>query len=328
MKDINGSGGGKAFTNGIEGVITYWPSEEYGDEEPNFEEWVDECTNLIMVEDLGSEEGGRHWHYYFRLKNRMRLKWVQEKVTEWEPDRVHVEQVISLEGVYGYLDGKKDLNMVWKEFGVRKKYKTGSSMDMVKVANMVMKGKTNLEIATKYGVCWINHSKGIKDLREVIETRKYAVMKERPVENWIFWGVTATGKTTDALNEFMDTHHLQPWDYYLLTKPKAKNNLWFNGYDGQSLLVLDEFDESWMDSDTFKQLTDKWIHLWEVKGGMKHGVWKYVVMTSNYNPEDWWSWKDYPSVLRRVPREHWIEYGNTTKGNKVGNVIHWVIEDT
>lgn len=306
----NIGGNGLGFKQGHEGFITYWPSEEFEDEEPNFEEWAGECTSLIMVEDLGEQTGGRHWHYYFRLKKQARLKKVQEWVTgdSEEAKRVSIRQIISLDGVFKYLDDKKPMGLVWKEYGIRKKFKTGSSNELLKVCHMIDKGKSNYEIAVKHQSTWVVHHKGIRDYRNVVETRKFAKIKQRPIESWIFWGSTGKGKTTDALYEFLDVHKLDEWDYYMLSSPKTKNNVWFNGYDGQKVLVLDEFDETWMSMDMFKKITDKWIHLWESKGGMVHGIWEYIIMTSNYNPKDWWDWDAYPSIKRRVSETHWIDY--------------------
>ena len=49
-------------------------------------------------------------------------------------------------------------------------------------------------------------------------------------------------------------YKLDELDYYMLSSPKTKNNVWFNGYDGQKVLVLDEFDETWMSMDMFKKI--------------------------------------------------------------------------
>lgn len=104
------------------------------------------------------------------------------------------------------------------------------------------------------------------------------------------WGPTGTGKTRDA------------WERYPDAFCKKANTHWWDGYDGEEVVIIDDFDKYhvkqgyelkiWLDHRPFPA---------EFKGGSKMIRPKKIIITSNYHPRD--IWEDDTTlqpVLRRV----------------------------
>lgn len=79
-------------------------------------------------------------------------------------------------------------------------------------------------------------------------------------------------------------------------------NKWWDGYQGEDVVHIDEIDEShtvWI-APYLKKWADKWPFDAEVKGGALCLRPKLVVVTSNYKIEDMgFKDADLPAILRR-----------------------------
>lgn len=246
-----------------------------------------------------------HYHFYIETKQTQRKTFIYKflKIPKTGVSN-SIEKAWDKEACIKYIKNKEKTDQ-WEEFG--KKNKQGERTDLQEFYEDIKTTPSLYKLTKKQGVNMIKYPKGTMLLRNIIQSHQAKKIKERPVESFIFWGSTGKGKTTDALVEFLEVHKLKSTDYYLVPKPTQKNQLWFDGYDGESVIVLDEFDETWFDIDHLKHITDKWIHQYPIKGSFIQGLWDYVVFTSNYDPATWkMEWT--PSLLRRIPKNHWIEY--------------------
>lgn len=99
----------------------------------------------------------------------------------------------------------------------------------------------------------------------------------------VLWGDSGSGKTQWAIN------HLVHNDYFKLDCTGLKGAaLWFDGYEGQDTLILDDFDNEVCNCAFLKLLLDKYKLRLQIKGGHSWACWHYVVITSNIHPADWW----------------------------------------
>lgn len=99
----------------------------------------------------------------------------------------------------------------------------------------------------------------------------------------VLWGDAGSGKSQWAIN------HLVHGSYYKLDCSGVKQgNIWFDGYDGQDTLIIDDFDGDTCQLHFLKNLLDVYkLHL-PIKGGFTWACWHYVVITSNEHPADWY----------------------------------------
>ena len=79
-------------------------------------------------------------------------------------------------------------------------------------------------------------------------------------EAWIVYGPTGTGKSRKA-----KTLSKTEGDWWM--KP-AGSGVWFDGFDGQEVFIIQEFNDAIWHIDVLKELTDPWtVNQVPVKGG-------------------------------------------------------------
>jgi len=138
--------------------------------------------------------------------------------------------------------------------------------------------------------------------------REYSRHKPDPPSNhhtsknfWIY-GPSGTGKSYSAR---MVGQHLG-WRTYV-KEPESK---WWDGYEGQELVIIDDFDKYQLkQGGAMKRWLDIYPFQAETKGGQQLVRPKVVIVTSNYAPSD--IWNDEQTL---VPIERRVRIMQTTLG--------------
>jgi len=65
------------------------------------------------------------------------------------------------------------------------------------------------------------------------------------------------------------------------------DTVWFNGYNGQNTLIIDEF-KGWMKPTFLNDILDIYPVDLPTKFGFVKAKYTHVFITSNYPPEEWW----------------------------------------
>lgn len=117
---------------------------------------------------------------------------------------------------------------------------------------------------------------------------------------WHYWiyGPEGTGKTHRAI-ELCGAHPDAYW--------KDSDDPYWQQYEGQHNVVVDEYAAGGMSASQMKKLLDKNPFLCKVKFG---GIFirpRLVVVTSNYHPRECFKEKDLGPVMRRIILEHRTE---------------------
>lgn len=71
-------------------------------------------------------------------------------------------------------------------------------------------------------------------------------------------------------------------------KPYGK---WWDGYQGEPVTLLDDFDGSWFCWSELMKLLDRYPHKVEVKGGYREFISKTIIITSNRPYKEWYTSK-------------------------------------
>lgn len=139
---------------------------------------------------------------------------------------------------------------------------------------------------------WVRYWRGLERVRSDVlrtESRKW---REVHVVAWI--GRTDTGKTRRCYATY-------GYDaVYALTR--GNNGVWFDGYDGEDVLLIDDF-YGWIPYGFLLRLLDGHPVQVEVKGGFTHACWTKVVITSNRCMDRWYNLEkigSFAALERRI----------------------------
>lgn len=134
----------------------------------------------------------------------------------------------------------------------------------------------------------VKGGKGIKDLVEKfpaqvfmyhkgIQAIKMMLEKPRDYKTWVqvFVGPPGTGKSLTARRTYPDAYWKQP------------DSIWFDGYEGEKAVVLDDFYGS-LPWSTMLQLCDRYACKVQIKGTTANFVPHNLIITSNKMPYEWY----------------------------------------
>lgn len=174
------------------------------------------------------------------------------------------------------------------EFGDFGRGGQGSRNDLQDVVDCIDE-KGLAHAIDEYPVEYIKYHKGME---------KYALHKsfKRTWEMIVYYiyGEPGTGKTRWVYENF------DPDEIY--EKPHGK---WWDGYKGQRVVLLDDFDGSWFMWSDFMKLLDRYPYKCEVKGAYLEFQSEVIVITTNVPYEDWYpnKYKCLGALERRITAE-------------------------
>lgn len=192
-------------------------------------------------------------------------------------DTIHFEKRLGTQQQaidYCQDESKRVANTMFYESGTRAV--SGKRGDLDDIKDMADSGESTINIASSHFGSYVRYHRGI----EKYMTLKSASLNDhRNVEVKIFWGATGTGKTFKASMESE-----RP---YWLPNPNGPSALYFDGYDGQDTIIIDDF-YGWIPFHVMLRLCDKYHCSLNTKGGTVSLRHKKVIITSNLPPRDWY----------------------------------------
>lgn len=169
----------------------------------------------------------------------------------------------------------------------------GKRSDLHAVAESVSEGKSLKDIADEHPTQFIKYFRGINEL---ITIKRDIQPRSEQTECWIFYGASGTGKTRLA-------HELAKRAGAFYSLSYGNHGTWWDGYNYEPTVIADEFKGSIKFGD-FKRMVDRVPWTIERKGvaGTEFTS-RTVIITSNYEPEEWWELKgehDKQALRRRI----------------------------
>jgi len=251
-----------------------------------FTSYQDECPEmnenvryLVYQREICPDSNREHWQGYAEFHKPMRVLGAQK---ELGIPKAHMEKR------HGSRDEARDYCMkeesrLWGpyEHGEWKAGGQGKRNDIADVAEMVKEGATDREIAELYPAVYMKMNRGVKELRSALSVPR----------NWmpnveVYWGVTGTGKSKLAMEMYPNA--------FVMSDEKG----WWDGYDGQEDVVLNDFRPDWWGASFMLNLLDRYPMRVPIKGSSANFVGRNIIITTNKNPKDWYP--EYaPHILRR-----------------------------
>lgn len=202
------------------------------------------------------------------------------------------------------------INGPW-EIG-KEKGDQGARNDLRSLYADVLADKTNKEMLDSTEGTAARYEKQLRFMRFV----NFEARSDRQLQGvrvLCLYGPTGSGKTYAAVNYIAGGK-----DYYIAEAPsKRGDKLWFDGYEGQRCLILDDFDGDYCTMGYLKRLLDCYKLKVEVKGGFSWAVWTTVVITSNTHPSAWFKKADAAvnmgPLARRIQEIRYCEHQGAYK---------------
>lgn len=239
-------------------------------------------ANYVVFQKEVGKSGTEHFQGYVEFKTRKRLTQVRKLLScHWEKRMGKRDQARDYcMKEEGRLEGPWESD-TWIPVA------QGKRSDLAAVYQMARDGKTHLEIADAHPETYMKYHKAISQVKHIHSMDKPGI---RDLKVYIFYGPPGTGKTRTAYKD----------DPNLYAIPVGKD-LWFDNYNGEKTVLLDDFSGQMRLVDLLRVLDIYPVQL-PRKGGF---VWlqaETIIITTNVHPENWYDYssrKDSKEALKR-----------------------------
>lgn len=291
------------FRNAVFTINNYTPELIIKLLEPN-----EKIQYITFQEEIAPTTLTPHLQGYIELNKAQRLsayKKILTNIAHIEPRRGTQQQAID----YAHKTETRREGTQYYEQGEIKQQ--GERNDLKHIGRMIQQNTSLTEIAQLHPDMYIKYSKGFKELQRVSH-------KPRDFKSivTILYGDSNTGKT-QYVQQFAKDNNLQVYTY--TNTHKANTSIFFDGYENQDILLLDEFS-GYLPQSFYKQLLDKYAFELPIKGGSKQFTSKYIFIISNKSPQLW-----YPNATKQDTIAIWRRYDSIKQYTINNNIIN--IED-
>lgn len=237
--------------------------------------WVQgvECSYIVAGDEVGAS-GTLHIQGYIEFKTPKRFTTLKNECTRahWEKRRGSAKQAAD----YCKKDGK------FIERGTITKQ--GRRADLEDPVADVLAGVPMREIAAAHPIEYVKFHKGLERLQW-----RLAPDRNTPPEVVWLWGAAGTGKTRLACD--CDSFYIKD------------NTQWWDGYEFQRRIVIDDFDKDCWNFRNLLQLLDRYPYQGQTKGGYVKINSPEIYITCEFDGAHMWSiGNQQAQVLRRITR--------------------------
>lgn len=244
------------------------------DDRPYMTEEIEYCVYQL---ERGAEQT-EHYQGYILFKDRKRMSQVKAvpflRRAHLEVRRGTNEQAIA------YCTKVQTAVGPVVELGAKPTTGQGKSKKLAEACRQIRSGTAIRKLDAEFDIARVMQVRGLKELQA--DVRREQVCAYREVKVVVLWGPTGLGKTRYAYEMFGYEN------VFKLSQPAQGSNVWFDGYDAQRCLLIDDF-EGWIPYRYLLNLLDVYPMELAVKGSFVPALYSDVVITSNVHPIDWYS---------------------------------------
>lgn len=236
---------------------------------PHFQGYVEWIEGKAVVPTLKKLDPRIHWDERMATAQTAKAyccKGIQTKA-EW-----------TLLGVKGPTYGRDA-----KVFESGKMSAQGKRSDIKDCAEMVVCGASLRDVALENPAVFVKYHKGFVALKNVLMTHR----TEPPTVRWI-WGLAGVGKTRGPVERHIASHYIKD------------NTTWWDGYEQQEAIIIDDFDAKAWNYRALLQLLDRYQYQGQYKGGYVPINSPYIYITCEHAPPAFWAGNELAQVMRRL----------------------------
>lgn len=159
--------------------------------------------------------------------------------------------------------------------------------DLLRVRDFIRNGGKSDVLADTHFALWVQYRRAFQAYESICRRREKVVPRVVALE-----GLTGVGKSRFA------------WEFgskigtvWFSSDPSLQ---WFDGYNGDSVAVLDDFDGKGVNYRFLLRLLDRYPLSVPVKGGFVDWNPDYIIITTNVFIEQWFPCEDISPLKRRV----------------------------
>lgn len=252
------------------------------------EKFPDEIRGLVYQQEKCPESGRLHIQGYVEFNKPIRLNRVKNIFGD---PGLHLE---SRKGTSAQAIAYCEKSESYDDSGIRMRYgdfkkEQGARNDLSTIGEAIISGETISSIAFANPGSFIRYGRGFDRLAFIAAKR--GAQEFRKLTVVVLWGVAGCGKSRAAIQ-------LADGDGFILDQPTG-GVLWFDGYEGEKTLIIDDF-YGWIKYAKFLKVLDGHCLRNQTKGGYNYASWDKVIITSNKGPADWYQAGFTPALERRI----------------------------
>lgn len=178
----------------------------------------------------------------------------------------------------------------------------GARTDIAAFRDAILSGKRKRDLITEMPSEMAKFGRFYSTIQENMRPRR-----ENKMEVILALGPTGSGKTLFAFK-----HWGVSSDFFDL--PMCTERIWFDGLDGHTLILMDDFDGrfSKLSLSFLLRLLDRYPRRVEIKGAFVWWMPDIIYITTNIHPDQWYNFHGRESQVWALKRRltHIIDFGN------------------
>lgn len=253
---------------------------------------------LVYQREIG-ESGTIHYQGYVELKSATRLAGIKTLLGHLGAHLAQRRGTAKQASDYCKKDDTRAPGHEFIEHGEMKETNPGQRTDIIAFKDAVRAGKRKRELIDDFPMILCRYPRFYDTCRQAERPRR---TNENKLEVILLIGPPGCGKTRAVYNKF-DAVYQELW-----TMPISAGSMWFDTYDLQKYVLLDDFagKVNHFPLTSLLQILDRYPCLVPVKGAFVWWMPNRIYVTTNIYPRDWYGWDDrkiqYRSLSRRFTR--------------------------
>lgn len=261
---------------------------------------------MIYQKEKAPSTGKLHFQCYFEFLKKTRKSTLMKQFPHcyWDKRRGSTRDAINycskeetrIEGPWSWGEATGNYDEIPTNVGfhttVGDKRKRPSALQMV-VEKMVKHSMTPNDVAREYPDVFVRHSQGLNKLAVAIQPKR-----DSKTTVIVYYGIPESGKTRSAWE--MAREYYKDDEIYSYDKISISSQEWWENYNNQKCVIIDEFGGSTLSWERLLKLLDRYPVFVPFKGGSASFAAELVIITSNYPPSSWFPNNDFRALRRRI----------------------------